>query len=132
MRKLTVAAGALRMPRANFLVGAAAASILWAAIYYWLGYALGAGVTRVIGAAAGRAFHDPEVAAAGGVVVGSGRLRRAEGRSRRIPARRTGPQQIGADDVGLRSECTPRNARGGGKNSGNGSVGVQHDSWLGQ
>ena len=66
---LTVAAGALRMGRASFLVGAAAASILWAAIYYWLGYALGAGVTHVIGAAAGRVFHDPAVAAAIVVVV---------------------------------------------------------------
>ena len=66
---LTVAAGALRMGRTNFLVGAAAASILWAAIYYWLGYALGAGVTQMIRTAAGRAYHNPEVAAAVVVVV---------------------------------------------------------------
>ncbi len=61
---LTVAAGALHMGRVNFLVGAAAASVLWAAIYYWLGYALGAGVTQMIRTAAGRAYHNPEVAAA--------------------------------------------------------------------
>ncbi len=66
---LTVAAGALKMSRARFLVGAAAASILWAAIYYWLGYALGAGVTRVLKAAAGRAIDNPEAAAAVIVVV---------------------------------------------------------------
>jgi membrane protein DedA with SNARE-associated domain len=66
---LTVAAGALRMGRTNFLVGAAAASVLWATIYYWLGYALGAGVTHVMATAAGRAIHDPEVAAAITVAV---------------------------------------------------------------
>ena len=61
---LTVAAGALRMGRASFLLGAAAASILWATIYYWLGYALGAGVERLIRTAAGRAVRNPEVVAA--------------------------------------------------------------------
>ncbi len=61
---LTVAAGALKMSRARFLIGAAAASVLWAAIYYWLGYALGAGVARVLEAAAGRAVRHPDVAAA--------------------------------------------------------------------
>jgi membrane-associated protein len=61
---LTIAAGALRMGRASFLLGAAAASILWAAIYYWLGYALGAGVEQIIRSAAGRAVHNPEVVAA--------------------------------------------------------------------
>ena len=61
---LTVAAGALKMGRVNFLVGAAAASVLWATIYYWLGYALGAGVTQMIRTAVGRAYHNPEVAAA--------------------------------------------------------------------
>lgn len=66
---LTVAAGALHMGRVNFLVGAAAASVLWAAIYYWLGYALGAGVTQMIRSAAGRASHNPEVAAAVVVAV---------------------------------------------------------------
>ncbi|MHB1861630.1 MAG: DedA family protein [Gemmatimonadaceae bacterium] len=60
---LTVAAGSLRMNRAVFLVGAAAASILWAAIYYWLGFALGAGVARVLEGAAGRAVRNPEVVA---------------------------------------------------------------------
>lgn len=60
---LTVAAGALQMSRVAFLLGAAAASILWAAIYYWLGYALGAGVATVLKSAAGRAIHNPEVVA---------------------------------------------------------------------
>lgn len=66
---LTVVAGALRMGRASFFVGAGVASLLWAAIYYWLGYALGAGATQMIEAAAGRAFHRPAVAAAVIVVV---------------------------------------------------------------
>ncbi|OYV67759.1 MAG: hypothetical protein B7Z74_09285, partial [Deltaproteobacteria bacterium 21-66-5] len=60
---LTVAAGSLKMSRVQFLAGAAAASILWAAIYYWLGFALGAGVARVLEGEAGRAIHNPEVAA---------------------------------------------------------------------
>jgi membrane-associated protein len=66
---LTVAAGALRMRRTTFLVGAAAASVLWATIYYWLGYLLGAGVTQMIRTTAGRAYHNPEVAAAIVVVL---------------------------------------------------------------
>ncbi|HEU4989363.1 MAG TPA: DedA family protein, partial [Gemmatimonadaceae bacterium] len=41
---LTVAAGTLGMGRASFLIGAAIASLIWAGIYYWLGYLLGAGV----------------------------------------------------------------------------------------
>lgn len=61
---LTVAAGALRMGRATFLLGAASAAVLWAAIYYWLGYALGAGVEQLLRSAAGRAVHNPEVVAA--------------------------------------------------------------------
>jgi membrane protein DedA with SNARE-associated domain len=67
---LTVAAGTLGMGRASFLVGAAVASLLWAGIYYWLGYLLGAGVTHMIEAAAGRAIHRPAVAATVVVAVG--------------------------------------------------------------
>jgi len=60
---LTVAAGTLRMNRGVFLAGAAAASILWSAVYYWLGYALGAGVEGMLRAGVGRAIRRPEVLA---------------------------------------------------------------------
>ncbi|HVB36943.1 MAG TPA: DedA family protein [Vicinamibacterales bacterium] len=56
---LTVAAGSLRMKRTQFLPGVAAASLLWAAIYYWLGYFLGAGITVALQHTAGRALTDP-------------------------------------------------------------------------
>jgi membrane protein DedA with SNARE-associated domain len=55
---LTLAAGALRMNRVSFLAGAAAASVLWTTIYYWLGYFLGASVTAAITAAAGRVARN--------------------------------------------------------------------------
>ncbi|HTR77546.1 MAG TPA: DedA family protein [Gemmatimonadaceae bacterium] len=57
---ITVAAGALRMSRAKFLGGTAIASVIWAALYYWLGYFLGAGVAGALRAALGRAIHDPD------------------------------------------------------------------------
>jgi membrane protein DedA with SNARE-associated domain len=46
---LTVAAGALRMRRDVFMLGTALASVLWVAIYYWLGYLLGIGATAAFG-----------------------------------------------------------------------------------
>jgi membrane protein DedA with SNARE-associated domain len=60
---LTVAAGSLRMNRATFLAGVAAASILWSLLYYWLGYFFGAGVTAALRRVAGRALHDPGASA---------------------------------------------------------------------
>jgi membrane protein DedA with SNARE-associated domain len=39
---MTVVAGALKMDRRTFTLGTFFAAILWAAIYFWLGYALGA------------------------------------------------------------------------------------------
>lgn len=61
---LTVAAGALRMNRPAFLIGTAVASVLWAAIYYWLGFALGAGVSTALKSALGRTLHNPDALAA--------------------------------------------------------------------
>lgn len=70
---LTVAAGALRMNRASFLIGVCGAAILWSALYYWLGYTLGASVATTLKAAAVRALGDPgfaaEAAVAGGLAV---------------------------------------------------------------
>jgi len=47
---MTVAAGALRMRRDLFMAGTAIASVIWATIYYWLGYALAAGATAALDA----------------------------------------------------------------------------------
>jgi membrane-associated protein len=46
---LTVAAGALRMRRDVFMLGTAVASVIWATIYYWLGYLLSAGASAAFG-----------------------------------------------------------------------------------
>lgn len=59
---VTVAAGALGVGRTQFLWGTAVASVLWSVIYYWLGYAFGAGVETVLRVALGRAFHDTNTA----------------------------------------------------------------------
>ncbi|HEY3886255.1 MAG TPA: DedA family protein, partial [Vicinamibacterales bacterium] len=60
---LTVAAGTLRMPRAPFLLGVACAAVLWSALYYWLGFTLGAGVATTLKAMAWRAVGDVGVTA---------------------------------------------------------------------
>lgn len=44
---MTVVAGALRMPARAFAVGTFFAGLLWATIYFWIGWALAAGWTRV-------------------------------------------------------------------------------------
>ena len=51
---VTVAAGALRMDRRSFLSGVAIAAMLWATLYYWLGYFLGASVTAMLETWSGR------------------------------------------------------------------------------
>lgn len=60
---LTGAAGALRMPRRTFTIGTAVASVIWATLYYWLGFVLGAGAAGVLRRAAGRALQDPDAVA---------------------------------------------------------------------
>lgn len=70
---LTVVAGSLGLDRRVFLVGTAIAAALWSTIYYWLGYALGAGVTAAVRAAFGRALHDPDtiaIAVTGAALLG--------------------------------------------------------------
>jgi membrane-associated protein len=67
---VTVAAGAFGVGRTQFLCGTAVASVLWSVIYYWLGYAFGAGVETVLRSAFGRAFHHPDMAAIAITAVG--------------------------------------------------------------
>jgi len=46
---MTVVAGALGMPRRTFVVGTFFAGILWGTIYFWIGWAVAAGWTRLAG-----------------------------------------------------------------------------------
>jgi membrane protein DedA with SNARE-associated domain len=46
---MTVVAGVLRLRHRTFVVGTFFAGLLWSTIYFWLGYALGAGYERVAG-----------------------------------------------------------------------------------
>jgi membrane-associated protein len=49
---MTLVAGALRLPLHVFALGTLVASVLWATIYFWLGYTLGSGYQRLAGAGA--------------------------------------------------------------------------------
>ena len=46
---MTVVAGVLRLRHRTFVVGTFFAGIIWSTIYFWLGWALGAGYERVAG-----------------------------------------------------------------------------------
>jgi membrane protein DedA with SNARE-associated domain len=46
---MTVVAGALRLDHASFAAGTLVAGLLWATIYFWLGYGLGSGYQRLEG-----------------------------------------------------------------------------------
>jgi membrane protein DedA with SNARE-associated domain len=46
---MTVVAGALRLPHATFSLGTMVAGLVWATIYFWLGYVLGSGYQRLAG-----------------------------------------------------------------------------------
>lgn len=46
---MTVVAGALRLPQRTFAAGTFVAGALWATLYFWLGYGLGAGWQRLAG-----------------------------------------------------------------------------------
>jgi membrane protein DedA with SNARE-associated domain len=48
---MTVVAGVLRLRHRTFVVGTFFAGLLWSTIYFWLGWALGAGYARVGGLA---------------------------------------------------------------------------------
>ncbi|HET6412371.1 MAG TPA: DedA family protein [Anaeromyxobacter sp.] len=46
---MTVVAGALRLDHATFALGTLVAALVWASVYFWLGYALGSGYQRLAG-----------------------------------------------------------------------------------
>jgi membrane-associated protein len=46
---MTVVAGALRLRQSTFALGTLVAGLVWATLYFWIGWALGAGYERVGG-----------------------------------------------------------------------------------
>lgn len=52
---MTVVAGALRLRHSTFSLGTLVAGLVWATIYFWLGFALGSGYQRL----AGRGMEPP-------------------------------------------------------------------------
>ncbi len=46
---MTVVAGALRLRHSTFTIGTLVAGLLWATIYFWLGFLLGSGYQRIEG-----------------------------------------------------------------------------------
>jgi membrane protein DedA with SNARE-associated domain len=46
---MTIVAGALRLPHATFSLGTLVAGLVWATLYFWLGFVLGSGYQRLAG-----------------------------------------------------------------------------------
>jgi membrane protein DedA with SNARE-associated domain len=84
---MTVAAGALRLPHTTFVVGTFFAGVLWATIYFWIGYGLGAGWQGL--AARGAPGWLVPAGAAAAVLVAVGLA------MRRRMARRRRPDEVG-------------------------------------
>ncbi len=87
---MTVVAGALRMRHRTFAAGTLLAGLLWATIYFWLGYLLGAGYQRLEGP--GAVPHwlilvGVAVAAAAALVFLRLRNRARQGATERAPPR---------------------------------------------
>lgn len=51
---MTVVAGALRLRQSTFALGTLVAGLVWATLYFWIGWALGAGYERVADAGPAR------------------------------------------------------------------------------
>ncbi|MGC4001504.1 MAG: DedA family protein [Anaeromyxobacter sp.] len=88
---MTVVAGALRLPRSTFLVGTTAAGLIWATLYFWLGWALGAGYERLGGAEALQAAW-PALAVAAALAAAAGLTWRARRRARAAAPPSADPQ----------------------------------------
>jgi len=67
---MTVVAGALRLRHATFALGTLVAGLVWATIYFWLGYALGAGYERLAGRVDLEAIWPFALAGAAALAVG--------------------------------------------------------------
>lgn len=71
---MTVVAGALRLGHLTFALGTLVAGVVWATLYFWIGYALGAGYERASGSAAAAAAAGAWPLAAAAVIAGGGLL----------------------------------------------------------
>jgi membrane protein DedA with SNARE-associated domain len=70
---MTVVAGALGLKRSTFTVGTALAGAIWSVLYFWLGFALGAGVEQL---GPRLRAHLPSIAAGLAVLLAVGLLAR--------------------------------------------------------
>jgi membrane protein DedA with SNARE-associated domain len=73
---MTVLAGALRLRQSTFALGTLAAGLIWATLYFWIGWAAGAGYERVAGSGAPAVIWPTALAlAAGGAALFAWRRR---------------------------------------------------------
>lgn len=77
---MTVVAGALRVRRSTFVLGTLVAGLIWSTLYFWIGYALGAGYERLAGEVQVERFW-PWAAVAALLVAGVVLLRRSRRRA---------------------------------------------------
>jgi membrane protein DedA with SNARE-associated domain len=85
---MTVVAGALRLRHRTFAAGTLFAGLLWATIYFWLGYLLGSGYQRIEGRGAvphWLVLAGIAAAVAGAVIVLRLRNRARQGAADRAP-----------------------------------------------
>lgn len=61
---MTLIAGTLRLRHRTFVLGTFIAGLVWSTLYFWLGFALGAGYQRLAGTRAGRTPWIPLAVAA--------------------------------------------------------------------
>jgi membrane protein DedA with SNARE-associated domain len=78
---MTVVAGALRLRQSTFALGTLVAGLVWATLYFWIGWALGAGYERVVNAGAPLSSWPIAIA----LVFGGAAVLAWRARSRRAP-----------------------------------------------
>lgn len=77
---MTVVAGTLRLRHATFVAGTLVAGLVWSTLYFWIGWALGAGYQRLAGEAHLERLW-PWAACAAAVLAGAIVVRRARRRA---------------------------------------------------
>jgi membrane protein DedA with SNARE-associated domain len=68
---MTVVAGALRLRHRTFLAGTVLAGLIWATLYFWLGWLLGAGYERLAGSTHAPPWLPVAVVLAAAAVAGA-------------------------------------------------------------
>jgi len=71
---MTVVAGALRLRQGTFVAGTCIAGLIWATLYFWLGYLLGSGYERLAGGPVASALGPALGVVAALAVAGAGAL----------------------------------------------------------